>query len=437
VGANETIPYGQAAVPARTLRVDVVAGPDAGQSLVADAESVSVGTADGNSLVLSDKTVSRYHLELVRGSTGIEVRDHGSTNGTSIGNVRIGRAFVPPGSELQIGATTLRVSDGRTVNVELFAGEQLAGLRGRSPSMRRLMAQVKKAAASDVAVLLIGESGTGKEVIAQALHELSPRQNRPFVTVDCGSLAPTLVASELFGHERGAFTGADRRHIGAFERASGGTLFLDELGELPDALQTSLLGVLERRRFRRLGGDQEIGVDVRLVAATNRDLRSEVNEGSFRLDLYYRVAVVTLAVPALRERPEDIPVLAEHFVREMGYEQPMGALFSPDALARLGRHHWPGNVRELRNLVEATLAMGETPTLSSPIGPGSERDSIGAVLKLPYKDARRQVLAEFEQRYLQRLIDDAGGNVSKAARTAKMDRSHLIDLLSRHDLRGD
>ena len=182
-----------------------------------------------------------------------------------------------------------------------------------TPTMRRLMAQVDRVAKANVPVLLVGESGTGKELVARALHEQSPRADKPLVVVDCGALAPGVVASELFGHERGSFTGAERTHVGAFERADGGTLFLDEIGELPPELQPQLLGALERRRFRRVGGKVDISVDVRVVSATNRDLRAEVNAGTFRLDLYYRVGVVEVRIPPLRERPDDLSLLVDHF----------------------------------------------------------------------------------------------------------------------------
>jgi len=288
--------------------------------------------------------------------------------------------------------------------------------------------------------------------VARALHELGPRREAPFVTVDCGSLSPTLVASELFGHERGAFTGAERQHAGAFERANGGTLFLDEIGELPASLQPSLLGALERRRFRRLGGRADISVDLRIVSATNRDLRAEVNAGTFRLDLYYRLAIVVLQVPPLRERADDVPLLVEHFLRECGHAGPVGELISPAAMKSLGTHRWPGNVRELRNLIEATVAMGEPPRLEPDQAPdGGPRDGdpggagapggipssdlIASLLEQPYGAARTALLAEFESRYLRRLLERAGGNVSRAARDARMDRSHLIDLLHRHQLR--
>jgi DNA-binding NtrC family response regulator len=428
-----TLPYGSSGLPIRTLAVEITEGADAGAARMADSDTLTVGSAEGNDLVLADPTVSRYHLELVRRPDGIQVVDAGSLNGTFVGAVRVERALVPPGTLLRLGKTTLRVGDGQNVTLELHRSEALGGLYGRTPVMRRLLLAIERAAHSDAACLLVGESGTGKEVIARALHDLGPRAKKPFVTVDCGALAPTLVASELFGHERGAFTGADRQHIGAFEHASGGTIFLDEIGELPGALQANLLGVLERRRFRRLGGKQEISVDVRVVSATHRDLRAEVNQGSFRLDLYYRLAVVVMKVPPLRERADDIPLLVEHFLRECGHDGPVGALISPAAMHALSQHHWPGNVRELRNLIEATVAMGEAPPLDA--GPTAPR-GVDPTLALPYKDARAQVLREFEERYLRALLERTRGNVSAAAREARMDRSHLIDLVARHKLKA-
>ena len=434
--AQTTEPAGGApGLPVRTLQVEVVDGPDAGEGSKAPSEHLTVGTAEGNDLVLSDPTVSRYHLELVRGEGGIEVVDHGSTNGTVHQGVRIERAVVRPGTVLTLGRTSIRVGDGGRVTVELHEEDEWAGLRGRTPVMRRLMARVRRAAQSDSAVLLVGESGTGKELIARALHDEGPRRDGPFGVVDCGALSPSLEARELFGPERGAFTGADRRHEGAFERANGGTLLLDEVGELPAALQPALLGALERRRFRRVGGRDEIDVDVRLVCATHRDLRTEVNAGTFRLDLYYRIAVVVLAVPALRERAEDVPLLVEHFVREAGVDGPLEDVVSPDAMAALCAHHWPGNVRELRNVVEAMMVMGEEPTLDGGVeSPDAGADAIERSLALSYRDARAAVLAEFERRYLRRLLDRAGGNVSRAAREARMDRTYLIKLLARHHI---
>jgi DNA-binding NtrC family response regulator len=294
--------------------------------------------------------------------------------------------------------------------------------------MVQLFQDIERVARSPTSVLIVGESGTGKERVAEALHACSGRDPQPIVTIDCGALASSLLASELFGHERGAFTGADRVHVGAFERAGAGTVFLDEIGELPPADQAALLGVLERRRIRRVGGTAEIEVGARVIAATNRDLRTEVNTSRFRHDLYHRLAVVVLRIPPLRERPEDIPLLVEHFAREFGAEGSIEALFGSEVLERWQRHPWPGNVRELRNAVEAALLVGASTV-------GDESASVSAAPLPPYKDARAQIVGDFERSYLTRLMTDANGNVSLAARTARMDRSHLIDLLQRHGLK--
>ena len=417
-----------------TLRVEVVDGPDRGKHVIG-GDVVSVGTARDNALAIADFTVSRYHLEVSVRPTGILVTDLGSTNGTYIGGVRIERAIVPPGTLLSLGGTKIRFDDAvRRMVAAPGAGapHSLAGMIAMSPAMLRLFADVERVAATATSVLIVGESGTGKERVAEAIHARSPRGAAPLVTIDCGALSSGLLASELFGHEKGAFTGADRTHKGAFERANGGTVFLDEIGELPAADQSALLGVLERRRFRRVGGTSEVELDTRIIAATNRDLRAEVNSGRFRHDLYHRLAVVVLRLAPLRDRREDIPVLIEHFSRELGAAGPIESVFGADQIAAWLKHPWPGNVRELRNAVEATLVVG--PQLPGDAVEGAGGDAAAPAI-LPYKDHRASVVREFEHGYLSRLLALAGGNVSHAARIAKMDRSHLIDLLHRHGLK--
>jgi len=425
---EQTLRHGATSFPVRTIHVEVVAGPDTGLRVASD--QVAIGTAEGSTLRLSDPSVSRFHLTLQATTAGIHVVDHGSTNGTVCGGVRIERGVIAPGNTLVLGSTTLRASDAPLASVEVHGEDSLGGVIGGSTAMRRLMAQVGKASASDVSVLVHGESGTGKELVARALHDLGPRSKGPFVTVDCGSITPTLIASELFGHEKGAFTGADRVHVGAFEAAHGGTIFLDEIGELQPAIQATLLGVLERRRVRRLGSRTETPVDVRVVSATHRDLRAEINAGTFRLDLFYRLAVVTLAIPPLRQRPEDVPLLVEYFLRDAGFAGPVASLISPAAMAALQKLHYAGNVRELRNLIEAAVAMNEPPDLrAAPTAPTPV--ALATDLALPYKDARAQLVEHFEGQYLDALMQRAGGNVSQAARIAKMTRSHLSELLAK------
>jgi DNA-binding NtrC family response regulator len=419
----------------------VIDGPDSGKETLARSDTLTVGSAPGNDLVLTDETVSRYHLELRKVGDRVLVQDLGSTNGTEIGSVLVERGAIKPGSVVTIGKSALRLGDGGQVEVQLHPSEVIGRVRGRTSKMRQLLAKIARAGQSDVSVLILGETGTGKEVIARAIHSSGGRASHPFETVDCGALLPTLIASELFGHERGAFTGADRQHIGAFERADGGTIFLDEIGELPPALQASLLGVLERRRFRRLGGQKEIAVDVRVVAATNRDLRIEVNAGTFRQDLYFRLAIVSLKVPALRDRVDDIPLLIECFLQESGFDGTIADIFPPSTIDLLKAHHWPGNVRELRNVVEATLAMGEAPTFDgedSDVVPNEDQPlfsgRLNDLLQRPYKDARGAVVDEFERLYVERLIARTHGNISKAARESKMNRNYLAQLLKEHKI---
>ena len=418
------------------LRIEVVDGPDRCRHVVG-GEVVSVGTARDNALAITDFTVSRYHLEVSVRPGGILVADLGSTNGTYVGAVRIERAIVPPGTLVKLGGTTIRFDDAVRRAVPSDGSRlELAGMIGASPHMQRMFADIERVAASPTAVLIVGESGTGKELVAEALHARSPRARSPLVTIDCGALSSSLLASELFGHERGAFTGADRLHRGAFERAADGTVFLDEIGELPGADQSALLGVLERRRFRRVGGAAELELGARVIAATNRDLRAEVNSGRFRHDLYHRLAVVVLRLPPLRERREDIPLLVAHFARELGVDAPIEGVFGAEQLATWQKHPWPGNIRELRNAVEAAIVIGpQQPTGQAAPPPAPLADDPSQPI-LPYKDQRAAVVRAFEHGYLARLLAQAGGNVSQAARLAKMDRSHLIDLLHRHGLKS-
>jgi DNA-binding NtrC family response regulator len=414
----------------RRLRVRIVEGPDRDRVMEHFGDRMGIGTSPANELTLTDPTVSHYHLEL-RCQDGVQVKDLGSRNGTFIGDVRVSEAVVPIGTRIRIGRTVLSLLDATISPPEdPLPPPDVPGMVASSATMQEIGRTVERLAQSTVSVLIQGETGTGKELVARAIHDLSARAKQPFIVVDPGALPATLIASQLFGHERGAFTGAEKRQEGAFELAHGGSIFLDEIGELPLAVQPALLGVLERRSFRRLGGKEDIQVDVRVISATHRDLRAEANQGTFRADLYFRLAVARIEIPPLRERPEDIDPLVAHFAAEITGAP--GFIFSEATMAALRAHRWSGNVRELRNVVESALAMGSINLngLAQPAPPAPN-----ATLVPQYRLARAEALATFERSYLRRLIEATGGNASAAARAANMDRPYLLSLLRRHGLR--
>ncbi len=442
-----------------TLRVHhfqftVLEGPDRGKICRLDTDRGTVGTADGADLTLTDRTVSRVHLEVSTSSQGFLLRDLGSTNGTYLEGYRVREVFLRPGARLGIGNTLLEFQlDGKSSDIALSAQDRFGALVGADPSMRRLFALLARVAPTGATVLIEGETGTGKELVARALHEQGARRDGPFVVVDAGSLPSTLIESELFGHERGAFTGATTDRAGAFEEANGGTVFLDELGELPLDLQPKLLRVLEQREVRRVGSNRTQKIDVRVVAATNRDLRTEINGGTFRADLYYRLAVVPVTLPPLRERAGDIPLLARTFLTQLGRQ--MGKQFdlSDSALARLQKLPWHGNVRELRNFIERSIWLSEGERLQvtgliddaapSPSSSGAftaegaaEIGTPSIEIRLPYKIAKKQWTDHFDLVYLPALLDRCEGNVSRASREAELDRAYLFRLLRRYGLRG-
>jgi DNA-binding NtrC family response regulator len=320
--------------------------------------------------------------------------------------------------------------------VPLSPHGEFGSLVGASASMRATFAVLAKASASDATILLEGETGTGKERAAESIHAASPRRDAPFLVIDCSAIPANLLESELFGHEKGAFTGASARRIGVFEEASGGTVFLDEVGELPLDLQPKLLRVLERREVRRVGANAPLAVDVRLVAATNRDLRAEVNAGRFRSDLYFRLAVVKVTLPPLRQRPDDIPVLVERIVRGLGHSEAAARLLTPAFMAALTRASWPGNVRELRNYLERCLVLEDDSPVEDATDAGAARGEGAAIdASKTYADARRIALDDFERRYAQALLALHQGKVAAAARAADMDRVYLYKLLHKHGLR--
>jgi transcriptional regulator with GAF, ATPase, and Fis domain len=398
---------------------------------VHQGETCRIGTHSSNDLVLRDPAVSRFHCKLTFAEGVWRLQDNGSLNGTTLDGVRVHDAELGAEGVVALGDSRLFVRAlESTDSVSLPNVQSFGSLLGGSVAMRRLFAFLAKVAASDINVLIEGESGTGKELVAAEIVQQGPRADRPFVIVDCGAISPNLVESELFGHVRGAFTGADRDRVGAFEAADGGTVFLDEIGELPIEIQPKLLRALEAREVRRVGETRTRKVAVRVIAATNRDLDREVNRGRFREDLYFRLAVMNVRIPPLRERLEDLPLLVRGFLGALHVPEAED-LFPPHVIAELATHDWPGNVRELRNYVERAVVLGERlPAIQRQhaIPPGID-------VRLPFKLAKDAVIDAFERGYVASLLEEAGGNVSRAARSGGMDRMYLHRLIQKHGLR--
>ena len=430
----------------RSFRIRVVSGPDQGKEHMLDEGTTMVGTHADNDVVLTDATVSRYHLEIRVRRDGIEVRDLETTNGTKHGGARIGSVVLTGAARLRLGKHTEVDVEPVDTSVDLgeFGGDRFGDVLGTTSPMKRLFALLAKAAPTEATILLQGETGTGKEAIAEAVHHHSRRTKGPFIVVDCGSIPHELIASELFGHAKGSFTGAGADKQGLIEAANHGTLFLDEIGELALDLQPQLLRVLDRRQVRRVGETQSVDVDIRVIAATHRDLRAMVKAGQFREDLYYRMAVVATHVPPLRERKADIPALATWFAEKMG----RGSFAqSPALLEQLQHHEWPGNVRELRNVVERALSLGDSALadLGDPGGTrppaaddGAPRHANSAdVLDMPFKEAKAQLVEAFERDYLSALLARHHGNISRAAAEAGIDRNYIHRLVKKYGLEVD
>ncbi len=418
----------------RSVRLEVVAGPDQGKTVRVAAPRVRIGREHGD-LRLDDRRVSAVHAEIELDGRGFRLRDLGSTNGTFLGGARILDAYLPREATFEVGDDRLRfVAEQSSIALPLHGGQKLGGLVGSSAAMRRMFADLDRIASTDATVLVTGETGVGKERVAEALHDLSARSEGPFVVLDCGAVSPQLFESQLFGHEAGAFTDAKKASPGVFELAEGGTVFLDEIGELPLELQTRLLRVVETRTVRRLGAQKQRELDVRIVAATNRDLAVEVNRQTFRSDLYYRLSVVELHVPPLRDRPEDVPVLIEHFVAEL---DPKGrAALPPDFLAWACTHPWPGNVRQLRNAVERALLLGVAPPPpDARASSGAPQGAIDIDLAVPFRVAKQRLVDEFDRRYIGALLAQHRGNVTAAARAAGVDRMSIYKAMQRLNLR--
>ena len=419
------------------VKLTVLEGSDRGLEVLAKRGIVRVGTAPDNDLVLADNAVSRRHLEVRVRADAVSVRDLGSTNGSTVDGVRIIEAILSSASLIQVGATVIRATPvEEPLVIPLSSRREFGRLLGQSVAMREAFAVLERAAPTDATVLVEGETGTGKELAAEAIHMHSPRAEGPFVAIDCGAIAPNLMESELFGHVRGAFTGAVGERLGVFEEANGGTIFLDEIGELPLDLQPKLLRVLEKREVRRVGAARSVPIDVRVVAATNRDLAVEVNRGGFREDLYFRLAVVQVKLPPLRARREDIPDLVGHFVECFTGER---RDLAPELIQALAARPWPGNVRELRNAVERAVAMAVPSAQAAPDDQpgGGAYGHMQALFPLPVKEALERWNDAFERAYWESALRLSGGSVSGAARAAGVNRRYVQRVMKRHGLRSD
>lgn len=435
-GDVETEIMSRPAGRAAAAKLVVVAGPNEGREL-ALAREVVIGSDPSCNLQLDDKSVSRRHASVRQEASGIVVRDLESRNGTFLGGTKVVEAAVPMGAVLTLGGSAVSVQPRfYTREVEPAETRQFGDLFGESVAMRELFAVLERVAPTDVTVLIEGESGTGKELAARAIHQASERKDAPYVVFDCASIPRDLAESELFGHRRGAFSGAVEDRTGALQRAHGGTICLDEIGEMPLDLQPKLLRALETGDVRRVGDDVGTKIDVRVVASTNRDLAAEARRGNFRPDLLYRLEVVKLRMPPLRHRPEDIAGLVARMLKgRVADDDTIGG----DNLRKLIGYAWPGNVRELRNVIDRALALAPKPAAFDrlvinlgDVAPLTIGYSFpGVASEVPYKEAKQQLLSSFEQAYAEALMDRHQGNVSQAASAAGLSRKALYDLLKR------
>ena len=463
--------------PTLHLRRCILQGvDDPSAEWVFDKEEIRIGSMEDNDVVLNDDTVSRYHCKIVQDDTGYVLVDNHSTNGTFINKVRVREAFLKPGSTVAVGQSLLRFN-AREEEVQIVPSraDRCGALIGGNAKMREIYSIIEKIAPTATTVVIDGETGTGKEVVAQSIHMLSPRGKNELVVFDCGAVPPNLIESELFGHEKGSFTGAMMTRTGLFEQADGGTLFLDELGELPLDLQPKLLRALEQREVRRVGAAKAQKVDVRIIAATNRNLEDEVRAGRFRQDLFYRLSVVRLHLPSLRDRADDIPLLVQHFLDHGTYNRAQGGAqrvrgLSRDAMTALQSYPWPGNVRELVNVIERAVSFcshqvieladlpdyvrsarpptakpaeerrpvqrmqtGPSPLSAlSPTPPQTPDELLGE--GVTFKDAKERWVATFERDYILQTLRRNTGNISHAARAADIDRKYFRKLMKKYDI---
>jgi DNA-binding NtrC family response regulator len=435
----------------RRVMLRVKDGPDRGAQITVARSRLTIGRSAVNDLVLTDTSVSGTHAELVIGEGGVIIHDLESTNGTFAGAIRIKSAWIEAGTAIKVGKTEIELLSADEVQVPISGEDHFGAMYGSSPAMREVFAVLERVAPTEMSVLIGGETGTGKELVARALHDESNRASGPFVVLDCGSLPRELAEAAILGHKKGSFTGAVGDRAGCFEEANGGTLFLDEIGELPMDLQPKLLRVLDRREVQRIGESNIRKVDVRVVAATHRDLSMMVGQGLFREDLYFRLSVMSVDLPPLRERGADVVMLAdrflEDFVRMVNGTMPKPKI-SDAAREALVAEPFPGNVRQLKNIIQRAAHLCRASIIEpSDLHLGRREDprsmatnndrtappgSFGAaLLDAPFKDAKQTMVDNFEREYFGRLLDRTDGNLSRAAAEAGITRYYLRELLKR------
>lgn len=441
-------------VSLRKCQLVVVEGGSKGQKIDLTRERITIGKKEDSDLPVIDRTVSRQHVEILREQDSFLLRDLGSTNGTFINETKVREAYLVPGDVIRIGNSRIEfIAFDEKVQIEPSENTIFGRVVGHSRKMRQIFGLLQRISPTDATVVIEGETGTGKEMVARSIHDNSLRKDKSFAVFDCSAVAENLIESELFGHLKGSFTGAIATRKGAFEEAQGGTIFLDEIGELSLDLQPKLLRALEQRQVKKVGSNETTNIDVRVICATNRNLRKEVVDGSFREDLYYRLSVVKIYLPALRERPDDVSSLTEYFLQNGKFNQlPDGALkitrVEDDALKMLTRYQWPGNVRELFNVLERV-----TPLVNGDSIKGGdlayvfqelerEEDDVtekiaDVDLGLPFKDAKQRVIEDFERDYLAALLRRNNYNISKTAREAGIDRKHIRNLLKKYGILHD
>lgn len=431
----------------------ILSGPQQGKEIIIESTPFSIGSSEGCDLQLKDTAVSRKHCIIKSDGHTFSIEDTNSTNGSFLCGLRIMHAYLTPGSELRLGTTRLLFSPSlELADIPLSKNNYFGNAIGASDAMRRIFYLAESYAPTDATIMLTGETGTGKEILAEEIHKHSKRADKPFVVIDCTSISRDIVESELFGHIKGAFTGATSDRPGAFESADGGTVFLDEIGELPQELQPKLLRVLEKREIKRVGSNEVKRINVRIICATNRNIQKEITKGNFREDLYYRLSVVNIELPPLREHKEDIPLLAKTFMSRLHNAKAEEEILDfENAMKALMHYDWPGNIREFRNLIDRAyyhiqkpvdilkcqqgdifLKQSKSDTSNSNIDDDANYSIVDTTK--PFKDEKNRLIDDFERQYIKELLARNGGNVSKSAREADIERAYLQRLIKKYGL---